>query len=249
MAGVTDASTNISLPSAWTEQTTVAFTAGSIENMGQMVQQVELKLQRGTLTGTSKPTSMDVRKWLQIGKQKFLKKFPFTFRRRYVYADTTTDTYRYGLPADYGGGHCLRDITNDLKLTFYLPHKYDLKFPDPSEEATGNPVVYTIKNNELWLDRPATGSIRLEFEYDRTGDDNTAQDVTYLPETARFDICNFAIYHAFSSLYQWREAGYYKGEWMESIQDEIKEDTRKKWQAADRAHSWIERESARYNQS
>lgn len=249
MADITDSTTDISAPTSWTEQTIVSFNAGTLGNMGQCIQEVEAKLQR-PLTTASRPSSIQVRNWLIFAKEQLLEIYDFSFKRRYAYCDTTASTYRYSLPQDYAGGKViLRDKTNDFRLEEMMPDKFDLRWPDPSEEDNGQPTVFTIKGMELWVCKPPTASIRLELEYNRSGDDNTPMDVTYLPELMRYKICQFALAEAFESLWDTKMATWYWQKWQAGMLVSKRADARKKWAVADRALSWVEREWARNKQS
>lgn len=245
---ITDASSNIT--TTWTEQNPVAFTAGTLGNMGQCIQEVESKLKRGTLTHNTNPTAMQVRQWLIYAKEQLCEIFDFTWERRYAYMDTIASTYRYALPPDFDGGELkVRDMTNDRQLTPYSRADYDLKWPDPSEEDNNKPELFTIKNMELWIMPPPPVNVRIEIEYNRSGDDNTPMSITYLPELMRFKICNFAIYQAFASIHMWQESGYYKQEWEMDLIKSKRADAKKKWITVDRAKNWMEIHAAKYNQS
>jgi len=245
---ITKATSNVS--TSWTEQNPVAFAAGTLGNMGLCEQEVQTKLKRGTINHNSTPTAMEVRQWLIYGKQQLCEEFGFTWKMRYAYMDTSDGVYRNAMPPDYAGGKVrVRDMTNDRQLTSFSPSDYDLKWPDPSEEGTNKPEIFTVKRMELWLMPPPPASTRLEIEYERSGDDGTPMDVDYLPELMRFKICNFAIYQAFASLHMWQEAQLYKAEWEMGIQKSKRADSRKKWATAVRAKMWMEEYAAKFNQS
>jgi hypothetical protein len=175
------------------------------------------------------------------GKQVLAEKYGFVWRRKYSYASTASGTWQYALPADYGGGATvLREITNaDARLDFYDPTSFDTMYSDPAGTANAIPKIYTIKDRELQLHAPADGTYVLELEYARTGDDSTVTDISWLPEIARFKICDYALYRSFVLLQQWDAANIYKGEWMEDVADAKQSSARQKWSQMNyRARNW-----------
>lgn len=147
-------------------------TAGSLLDEDACVAEVQSKLKRGTLSGTSKPTLIEVKAWLQRAKQELSETRSFTFRRRYTTLTLTSGEYRYSLPPDFGGGRMnIRDKTNDNKIKILNSHEFDTMFPDPSEVSSGEILVACIKNLELWVIPAPAGDHVLELEYKRTGDD------------------------------------------------------------------------------
>jgi hypothetical protein len=242
---ITDSSTALDL--AWTEQSVVAFTAGTLDSVTEMVAEVESKIKRGTLDTTTTPTLAEVQRWLIRAKEELAETKNYTWRRRYAYADTTAATYRYALPPDYGGGEItLKDLTNNREIELWPAHLFDTKFPDPSEEDNSEPTIACIKNRELWLVPPPDGTYRLELEYARTGDDQTATDFSWLPEIERFRCCDFAVYQAFRSLHMWEVAGIYKQDWNEGIAKARIADGKRKWaRMGYQAQSWLQQAYAR----
>lgn len=240
----------MSLTTSWTEQSTVAFTAGTLATITDCISYVESKLRRGTLSATTTPTSTEVQRELIRAKEELCEVFGFTWQRRYQYMDTVAGQYRYALPADFIGGEVrLRDTTNNRFLEWLDNYKFDLKYPDPSEESNNKTVAFTIKDRELWIIPPGGGVYRLELEYNRSGDDSTATDVSYIPEPLRFKICDFAIYQAFLSLHLWQQAQLYKAEWMNGLTKSRRADRKKKWSASGfQALTWQQAYSAEYNQ-
>ena len=79
---ITDATT--SLLTEWTEFSTVTFKAGTLASNTEMQAEVQNKLQRGTLSATSKPTLTQVQGWLIRGKEELLQVKSFSFSRRYA---------------------------------------------------------------------------------------------------------------------------------------------------------------------
>ena len=225
---ITDATTSIN--TAWAEKAIISFTAGTLASVTEMVTEVEGKLKRGTLGATSSPTSIQVQTWLIRAKQELAEVKKFTFKRRFAYCSTVADQYIYSLPPDYNGGNIiLRDVGNDRMLGIWTQAWFDTKYPDPSEETSGDPVVVCIKNMELWLVPPPDGIYQLELEYGRSGADNTATDFSWLPEIERFRCCDFAIGEAFESLHMYENATYFKTKWGQGLAKAIKADAKRKW--------------------
>jgi len=220
-----------SISTTWTQRNTVAFTAGTLADISSCVTFIQGHLHRGTLGANTTPTSTQVQQFIIFAKQKLAAKYGFTWRRKFVYAATTSGTYQYALPADFaGGGTILRDITGSgEKLVLRDPATFDSLYPDVAGATAKAPEEYCIKDRELWLSAPADGTYTLELEYPRTGDDSTATDISWLPELARFQVCNYAIYRAFIMLQQWDAAQAFKGEWAEDIYDSKKSNARNKW--------------------
>jgi len=224
---ITDDSTG--LDQAWTEKEVVAFTVGTLAGITEMVTEVESKLKRGTLTANTSPKLADVQRWLIRAKEELMQVKSFSFARRYAYASLTAGNYRVALPPDYNGGHVrVKDQTNDYQLRILPAHLYDLKYPDPDEESNNEPVFACIKNMELWIAPPAT-ACTLELDYDRSGDDNTATDFSYLPEIERFRCCDYACFEASESLEAWKKAQWYKAKWNDGLGRSRKADARRKW--------------------
>ena len=227
---ITDSSTE--LTTTYTEQTIVAFTAGTLSTISDCVSEVEARLKRGTLSTSSTPTLAQVQNWLVAAKQELSQSKGFTWKRRYATASTVASQYRYALPPDYCGGRTsLRDTSNDRSITIWLDHYFDTKYPDPSAETTGEPQVATIKNMELWLVPPPDAVYTLEIEYDRSGDDNTATDISWLPQLERFHCCDFASWRAFLSLHRWEEAQMYERLWDKSVGKAIRADGKRRWKS------------------
>ena len=219
------------ITTTWTQGDTVAFTAGTLSDVDDCISHVEKHLHRGTLGASSTPTSTDVQNFLIRGKQKLASKYGFTWKRKYAYASTAAGTWQYALPADFsGGGTILRETTSlDSRLIFYDPVTFDTAYSDPSGSDNTAPNIYTIKDRELWLHAPADGTYTLELEYQRSGDDSTSTDISWLPETARFQICDYAIYRSFVLLQNWDAAQIYKSEWVEDVADARHDNSGQKW--------------------
>jgi hypothetical protein len=237
------------LTTTWTEQSTVAFTAGTLSTITSCVTHVEGKLKRGTIGASSTPTTTQVQTELIRAKEHLMERFGFTWQRKYAYCSSVADQYRYAMPADYAGGRVtLRDTTNDRELGYMDPAKFDLKYPDPSAESSDKSDVYTVKNRELWLIPASAAVYTLELEYSRSGDDSTATDISYIPEVLRFKMCDFAVYQSFLLLHQWQAASLYKQEWMEGMMVSKREDNKKKWSEFGQALTWQQAYNAKYNQ-
>jgi len=208
------------------------FNAGTLSTIEDCIAKVASNINRGVLSGTSKPTENEVQTWLIDAKQRLQEAHNFTWQRIYVYMDTTTDEFRYALPADFQqGGHIIRDTSNDIRLVYVDSVSFDSVFIDPGNDNSSTPEYYTIKDREIWLAQPASGAYRLELEYSRSGDDSTPTDISYLPELMRFKMCEYATYRAFLSLQMWEGANAYKSLWEQGIGVSKSKDTRKRWAA------------------
>lgn len=219
-----------SLTTTWTEQSPVAFTAGTLADIDSCKSEVQAKLNRGTLSSSSKPTTTQVGTWLIIAKQELAEVKNFSWKRRYATASTAAGTYRYALPPDYNGGQVrLRDTTNDRDIPLWDSYHFDLKYPNPSTENYDEPLLGCIKDREVWLAPPPASTYTLELEYGRSGDDNTASDFSWLPEIDRFRCCVYAIWQSFLSLHQWDAAEIYHQEWMQALGKAVKADGKRRW--------------------
>jgi hypothetical protein len=231
-----------SISTTWTQRDTVAFTAGTLSDIDDCVAHIGKHLHRGTLSASSTPSETDVQNFLIRGKQKLAEKYGFTWKRKYAYAATAAGTWQYALPADFGGGGTMvRELTAlDARLTYYDNASFDTAYSDPAGSANVAPKIYTIKDRELWLHAPANGTYVLELEYQRTGDDSTAADIAWLPESARFKICDYAIYRSFILLQNWNAAQMYKSEWAEDVFDAKHGNAQQKWaQMNYQARNWF----------
>lgn len=238
---ITDSSTALS--TTYTEATVVAFTAGTLATATDCVTEVQSKLKRGTLGTTSTPTLVEVQRWLARAKQELAEVKGFTWKRRYATVSTVANQSRYALPPDFNGGIVrLRDTTNDRFIEFYSLDQFDSTYPDLSAETSDEPLYAAVKNMELWLAPPPSGVFTLEIEYQRSGDDNTTTDFSWLPEIERFRCCDFAIAESFASLHMWQESDRYMQKWMMGIGKAIKADARRKWQSMNyQAQSYIQK--------
>jgi hypothetical protein len=228
--GITDATT--SLTATWTEQATVTFNSGTLSSITDCVTEVESKLQRGTLSASSSPTSTQVQQWLIRAKQELAETKGYTWKRRYASVSTVAGTYKYALPPDFNGGRvALKDTTNDRYITLWDAFYFDAKFPDPSEEDNDEPTVGCVKNFELWLAAPPNGVYTLELEYDRSGADNTTTDFSWLPEIERFRCCDYAIAESFESLHMFNIADRYMQKWNMGIGKARRADGKRRWKS------------------
>jgi hypothetical protein len=239
------------LQTLWTEFEVVGYTAGSIPDLDAAVTEVESKLKRGTLSTTTKPTLTDVRRWIARGKQELMQVKAYTFARRYVYTNIVSGDYRIGLPPDYNGGEIqVKDQQNDRALKMWDADKFDLKYPDVSEENNDEPRVFCIKNKELWFNPPSNGDIKLEVDYERSGDDNNPEDLSFLPEVERFRCCDYAVYESFESIHDLEKAGWYRQKWFDGLGRSVRSNARRRWsQLGYRAISIFEESGARDYQS
>jgi len=225
---ITDSSSSLDL--AYTEQSIVAFTAGVLTTQATCVSEVESKIQRGTLSTTTKPTATQVQQWLKRAKMELAEVKSFTFNRKYATATTTAGTYRYALPDDYNGGLTgLKDTTNDRPIHIWQEHWFDKKYPDPSAENNNKPAIACVKNMELWLIPPPDGSYTLELDYDRSGAETTSDDFAWLPELERFRCCDFAIAESYEALGNFQVANIFRAKWNQGIVKAIKADGNRKW--------------------
>lgn len=218
------------LSTTHTEATVVAFTAGTLASVTDCVTEVQSKLKRGTLGTTSTPTLVEVQRWLARAKQELAEVKGFTWKRRYATVSTVANQFRYALPPDFNGGIVrLRDTTNDRFIEFYSNDQFDSAYPNLSAETSGEPLFAAIKGMELWLAPPPATVYAFEIEYERTGDDNTTTDFSWLPEIERFRCCDFAISESFSSLHMWQESDRYMQKWMAGVGKAIRADGKRKW--------------------
>jgi len=229
---ITDATTN--LDTTYTEKSTVTFTAGTLNVVSDLVSEVESKLQRGILSTSSLPKLSDVQRWLIRAKQEIAGVKGFTWKRRYASVTTVAGQYRYSLPPDYQGGFTrFRDVSNNVSIIILATNMYDERYPDPSEETSGEPVVAAIKNMEVWLAPPPGDAYEIELEYDRSGDDNTPTDFSWLPEVERFLCCDFATAESFEALRNYSAMNSFRKKWMEGIARASRADGKKKWKTTD----------------
>lgn len=246
---ITDATT--SLATTWTEQSTVSFNAGTLATISSCVTEVESKLKRGTLSTSSTPTLTQVQTWLKRAKQELAETKGYTFKRRYASTSTVSGTYRYALPPDFNGGRvAVKDTTNDRYIQLWNEYHFDAKYPDVSAEDTNEPLVGTIKNNELWLCPAPDGVYTLELEYDRSGADNTTTDFSWLPEIERFRCCDYALAEAFESLHMFDVADRYLQKWNMGVGKARRADGKRRWRSMNfQAISWEQDYALRHNQS
>lgn len=230
--GITDATTN--LDTTYTEQSTVAFTAGTLSTVADLVTEVESKLQRGILSTSSLPKASDVQRWLIRAKQEIAGVKNFTWKRRYASVTTVANQYRYSLPPDYQGGFTkLRDVSNNKAIIIINTHMFDERYPDPSEESQGEVEVAAVKNMEVWFAPVPGDAYDIELEYDRSGDDNTPTDFSWLPESERFLCCDFAISEAFEALRNYSAMNSFRNKWKEGMRRAERSDGKKKWKTTD----------------
>lgn len=225
----------------WAGRDALAFTAGTLSTITNCISQVEQVLHRGTLSGSTTPTSAQVQSYLIFAKQELCEEFGFTWLRKYSYASPAAGEWQLGLPSDFGGSaYILRDITSNKRLSFVDPVTFDTLYPDVAGSSQEPIKYFTVKDRELWLHAPSNGTYTLELEYQRTGDDSTATDVSYLPEIFRYKICTYAIYKSFIMLQQWDAANIHKSEWESGLRRSRKGDGKKKWAAMGyQAKAWF----------
>jgi len=236
MSTITDSTTT--LDTTWTEQTIAIFTSGVLSTLATCVTEVESKLKRGTLSATTSPSSTQVQNWLKRAKLEIAEAKDFGFTRKYVSGTLTAGAYRYALPPDYRGGEVsLRDISNDRFIPVVPRARFDMVFPDPSEETSNEVLTACIKNMELWFAPPPAAADTIEIEYARSGAETTSDDFSWLPEKERFVCCDFAVSEAFESLHMWEESARYRGKYERSLMNSKLADGRRKWKS--KRHSAI----------
>ena len=227
---ITDATTN--LDTSYTEQSVVAFTAGTLATINSCITEVEAKIKRGTLSTSTTPTLAQVQTWLIRAKQELAEAKNFSFSRRYASLTTVANQYRYSMPPDYRGGHTvLRDTSNDRQIVIWDTHWFNTQYPDPSKEGSNEPLVACIKGMELILVPPPDSTYTIELEYNRSGDDNTETDFSWLPQIERFRCCDFATAESFEALHQWKAASFYRQKWESGLNKSIRADGKKRWKS------------------
>ncbi len=220
----------MTLSTAWTDQSAVSFNQSTLSTTSHLTGQVQANLNRGTLSTSSHPSLAQVSAWLIRGKEKLMQKYGFSWKRKFAYCSTASGEYRYALPADFAsGGTILRDLTQNIRLSFVDPIRFDTNFPDVAGYSNAIPVYYTIKDRELWLQSPADGTYVFELEYPRTGEDSTAETWDYIPEAYLFQLTDYATYRSFMVLQMWDAAKAYKSEWEFDASEGKKDDGKKKW--------------------
>jgi len=220
----------MALTTSWTEQSAVGFNQSTLATTQNLIDEVQTNINRGTLSTSTKPSTGQVTNWLIRAKERLMELYGFTWKRKFVYADTAASTYRYALPKDFaGGGTVLRDLTQNKRLAFASPVVFDTAYPDVAGDSNAVPNTYTIKDRELWLNCPADGVYRLELEYDRSGEDSAAETWSYIPEVHLFEIVDYASFRSLIVLKEYTAAQVYKGEWAESTGHGKKADGKKKW--------------------
>lgn len=237
----------MSTNTVWQEKSAVAFTAGTLSTIEDCRADVEANIHRGALSSSTTPTATQVDNWIIRAKQEMMERYGFSWRRCYSYASSVNGTWRYALPRDFSGGATiLRDTTEDVRINFVDRITFDTLYPDPSENSAGPPDFYTIKDRELWLAGPTNGVYVFELEYQRTGDDARVvetddgdetyyslsanpTDISYIPESIRFKLCDYATYRSFLMLQQWEASQIYKAEWEGGVQVAKKGDSTQRW--------------------
>jgi hypothetical protein len=224
------------LDTVWSEFSTAAFTASTLGTLSDMIDEVGYKLNL-TPASTTKPSDAQIANWLIRAKEEIAEAKGYTWKKRYVTATLTSSTYRYSLPPDFETAHYLRDKTNDALIRIVSNRVFDTLYPDPDEETNGDILVATIKNRELWVCPPPDGSDVLEMCYDRSGDDVTNTDISWLPEIERWRCIDFATSEAFEYKESYDKAMYYRGKWESGMRKGIRADSRRKFAGVDRARS------------
>ncbi len=233
-----------SLTTAWTEQSIVSFTAGTLSTVADMRSYIEFHLKRGTLGNDTDPSITQVNESIIRAKQELLSTKSYSYSRRYAQATAVAGTYIYALPPDFQGVKGLRDTTNDRDIVVWSQKIFDIRFPDLSAVSNNEPKVACVKNMELWIWPPPNGAITFELEYERSGDDNTQTDMSWLPQLERFRCCDFAIADCLDALHDERAQIYWQ-RWAAGIARSMKSDAKKKWRGRNQALSIFQEASAR----
>ena len=229
MSDITDSSTTIG--TSWTENTIPAFTNGPLSSLETCVSEVQSKLRRGTLTTSTAPTLAQVQNWLERKKMEIAEAFGFSYARKYSSVTLVAAQYRYSLPPDYAGGYIsLVDTTHNRSIVIIDKARYDQILPDPSDESSGEVTTACIKNMELWLAPPPSGTDTLQLEYQRSGAETTNEDYSWLPGIMRYRCCDGAVAEAFESVHMWAESDRYAGKFEMGLQKAKRADNRKRWQ-------------------
>jgi hypothetical protein len=219
---------------SWAELGIVQYTASTIGTLSALIDEVGLRLNRGSITSSSIPTDAQIAQWLVRGKQEFARTKMYTWRRRYVTGTTTAGTYRYSMPPDFDGGPLtIRDLTNDRKIPVVSNSRFDDMVVDPSEETTDYPSIATVKNMELWL-APCGEGITIELEYLRSGDDITTTDFSWIPEPEKWSIVDYAAGEAFEYLHDFEKAGWYRQKYGGGVAMARKSDSKRKWATSEK---------------
>lgn len=223
------------LDTTWTEFSTVEYGASTLGTLSTMIDEVGLKLNRGTISASSYPSDTQIAQWLVRGKQEFAKTKMFTWRRRFVTTTTAASVYRYSMPPDYDGGVVtLKDITNDQEVKIISNSRFDSIYPDLSEVSNSEPSLATVKNMELWLGPPPGGAYELQMEYIRSGDDATPTDFSWIPEPDRWAIIDFAVAEAFENLHDFEKAGWHRQKYMGNLQLARRADSKRRWSSTEK---------------
>ena len=222
-----------SLDTTWVEFGAVDLTAEIANTLSALIDEVGVKLNRGAITSTSTPKDSEVATWLNRAKLELAETKQYTWKRRYVTATLTSNTYRYSMPPDYDGGPIsIRDMDNDRLINVISNHVYDTLFPDPSEKSVGNIRVATIKNRELWVAPPPDSNCIVEIDYSRSGDDTgptTDAAFDWLPQVERFRCVDFALAEAFEMLHNFDKSLYYRTKWERGVGKGRVADGKRKW--------------------
>ena len=261
MSSITDAATIIptDLPlrlsdthaTEYTEQRIGTFTVGTLSSSTELITEVETRLQRGTLSTSTVPSTTQIGYWLERAKMELSEIRGFTFRRKYAQTTTEAGTYIYGLPPDYNGGYTsLRDVSNKRSIKLIGRHIFDSKYPDPSDESNNEPRIACIKKMSVWLIPPPDGAYTLEIEYDRSGAETTENDYSWLPEMERWRCVDFATAEAFKVLHQWSASREYEAKWNNGMRKAVRADGKRKWREMGfQAYSNFQEHAARNYQS
>lgn len=218
---------------SWQEIDVVEFTAGTLATITECITEVQDRLQRGTLSTDTTPTTTQVQKWLIRAKEQLAAIRNFSFGRRYAYATTTAGTYRMALPPDFRGGNVkLRDVSSGYspkEIPLFNTAVFDNNFPDPSYSGSDRPYAGCIKNLELWVYPPPDTTYTYELEYSRSGADQTTTDMSWIPEFYRWMCCDYATWHSFVTLKEFDSAQMWRAEWENNLGISRVSDGKQKW--------------------
>ena len=218
------------LDTSWAEFNTVGYTASALATLSACIDAVGVKLNRGAITSTSAPKDSEIADWITRGKQQLAQTKGYTWKRRLVTMTTTSGTFRYSLPVDFGGGYAkLRNQSNDTAIRIIDDHAFDMYYPDVSSVDNGEPLTATVKNQELWFYPAPGGAYVIELDYQRTGDDADYRDLSWIPAAERWSLVDYALAESYETLQQFEQAQYYWTKWSQDVKLSRRSDGKRKW--------------------
>jgi hypothetical protein len=221
------------LETTWLEFGLISTPASTLVDVSTLIDAVAVKLNRdATLTATTTPSDQNVADWIGRGAQELCQVMQFDWRRRYMTTTLTANQFRYSLPNDYAGGKVtIRDMTDDgRRINTVNNDKFDSYFPDLASVSSGNILLATIKNREVWFYPPPGGAYEVEIEYQRSGEGGVTVGIeTWMPEPELWKIVDFATSEAFEALHDFEKAMYYKSKWASNVRNARKSEGKRRW--------------------